>query len=145
MIKFLFSGNGSRRGARYACIGHTKSPSAQSSFCSNQSFIRNPIDSFVLQNLKELVDTERTCGQGPLVAQSQPGLDRIAPDRFGKSMPFSKMIPRTPVKRSSIDCLPHPVMESIGPGSGWIWPAMPIPTVFKPINSGQLGVSGLGH
>ena len=140
MIKFLFSGNGSSE-ARYA-KHWAYSPSARKFLLLERALsVTRSIPLSCKPSRSWWTPSEPATARCP---RRESALGVGLPRRFGKSMPFSKMIPRTPVKRSSIDCLPHPVMESIKPGSGWIWPAMPIPTVFKPINSGTVA-SGLGH
>ena len=56
-------------------------------FAQNQSFVRNPIDSFVLQISKTRLDPERTCGQSPLAGKSKPRAYRIPPT-VREMMPF---------------------------------------------------------
>ena len=61
-------------------IGHTKSPSARK-FLLLRIRALSVTRSIPLscKTSRSAVDTERTCGQGPLAAQSQPGLIGLPP------------------------------------------------------------------
>ena len=85
MIKFLFSGNGYRRAPVMPSIGHTKSPSAR-------KFLLLGIRALsVTRSIPLSCKTSRSAGghranlrTRPVgCAESQPGLDRIAPDGSG--------------------------------------------------------------
>ena len=115
-------------------------------FAQNQSFVRNPIDSFVLQISKHAAGPRANLRTKPVgCMQSQAWAYRIATRRFGKSMPFSMMIPRTPVKRSLAPSCLAPLWRALGQAVVGFGPLCRFQRFSGRSTQGQLGVSRLGH